>query len=173
DGTIVRIAPLTVLADEEKQRGDLNKAQADSGTITTITKQLSYSKGEEMVTLLKNAQVLSHRGQAFVDTRTNTLIISDLSERLAGVSDLVATLDKPQPQVEIEARIVQTNKNYSRALGIQWGFNGRVDPTLGNTTNLAFPNSVNVGGQIGAGIAGANAAAGSAVPASTGGTSAV
>src|SRR5262249_26427071 len=53
------------------------------------------------------------------------------------------------PQVEIEARIVQTNKDYARALGVQWGFNGRVDPALGNTTNLAFPNNGNIGGRVG------------------------
>ena len=59
-----------------------------------------------------------------VDPRTNTLIITDLPDRLTTATDLIATLDKPQPQVEIEARIVQTNKNFARALGVQWGFNG-------------------------------------------------
>jgi type IV pilus assembly protein PilQ len=61
----------------------------------------------------------------------------------------VLTLDRPQPQVEIEARIVQTNKDYARALGVQWGFSGRVEPGLGNTTNLAFPNNGNLGGRVG------------------------
>ena len=42
--------------------------------------------------------------------------------------DLIDTLDRAQPQVEIEARIVQTNKNYARALGVQWGFNGQRRP---------------------------------------------
>src|SRR5262249_50217620 len=149
DGTIVRIAPLTTLAAEEKERSDLAKAQADAGQVTTLTRQLSYAKGEEMVTLLKQANVLSNRGQAFVDTRTNTLIVTDLAERLTATTELISTIDRPQPQVEIEARIVQTNKNYARALGVQWGFNGRVDPALGNTTNLAFPNNGNFGGRTG------------------------
>jgi type IV pilus assembly protein PilQ len=149
DGTIVRIAPLNVLAAEEKERSDLAKAQADAGQVTTFTRQLSYAKGEEMVTLLKQANVLSNRGQAFVDSRTNTLIVTDLADRLTATSDLIATIDRPQPQVEIEARIVQTNKNYARALGVQWGFNGRVDPALGNTTNLAFPNSGSLNGRTG------------------------
>jgi type IV pilus secretin PilQ/predicted competence protein len=149
DGTIVRIAPLAALAAEEKERSDLAKAQADAGQVTTLTRQLSYAKGEEMVALLKQANVLSNRGQAFVDTRTNTLIVTDLAERLAATTDLITTIDRPQPQVEIEARIVQTNKSYARALGVQWGFNGRVDPALGNTTNLAFPNTGNLGGRTG------------------------
>ena len=80
------------------------------------------------------------------DVRTNTLIITDLADRLTTAIDLINTLDRAQPQVEIEARIVQVNKNYPRNLGVQWGFNGRVDPALGNTTNLAFPNSGTLSG---------------------------
>jgi len=131
-----------------------------------LTRQLSYSKGDEIVTLLKSANILSNRGQAFVDTRTNTLIVTDLQERLTNTSDLIDTLDKPQPQVEIEARIVQTNKTYARALGVQWGFNGTVSPALGNTTGLAFPNS----GTLSGGLAGGRAVN---LPAPGGVTSAV
>jgi type IV pilus assembly protein PilQ len=141
DGTIVRISPLATLANEEKERGDLAKAQADAGQLTIRTFPLSYAKGEDIATLLKAANILSNRGSAFVDHPTNTLIVTDLQERLMNTADLIDTLDKAQPQVEIEARIVQTNKTYARALGIQWGFNGAVSPALGNTTNLAFPNS--------------------------------
>src|SRR5262249_16734167 len=149
DGTIVRIAPLATLAAEEKERSDLAKAQADAGQLTTFTRQLSYAKGEEMVALLKQANVLSNRGQAFVDTRTNTLIVTDLADRLAATTELISTIDRAQPQVEIEARIVQTNKTYARSLGVQWGFNGRVDPAPGNPTNLASPNKGSLTGRTG------------------------
>ncbi len=149
DGTIVRIAPLDALEAEQKKLSDLAKAQAEAGQITTQTRQLSYAKGEELVALLKSANVLSNRGTAFVDVRTNTLIVTDLADRLVSATQLIDTLDTPQPQVEIEARIVQTNKDYARALGVQWGFNGRVDPALGNTTPLAFPNNGNLGGRTG------------------------
>ena len=160
DGTIVRIAPLAVLSAEEKDRSDLAKAQADAGTISTLTRQLSYSKGEDIVAILKQASILSARGQAFVDARTNTLIVTDLQDRLTNTADLINTLDRPQPQVEIEARIVQANRNYARAIGVQWGFLGSVTPALGNTTGLAFPNSGTLGGATG----GTQGAAGSAVP---------
>jgi len=148
DGTIVRVAPLTALADEESQRRKLAEEQAQAGTLEVLTKSLSYAKADQLSPLLTKS-ALSQRGIIQVDVRTNTLIITDLPERLKIASDLIATLDKAQPQVEIEARIVQANKNYARQLGIQWGFNGKADPTLGNTTNLAFPNSVNVGGNVG------------------------
>jgi type IV pilus secretin PilQ/predicted competence protein len=164
DGTIVRIAPLTVLSAEEKERGDLAKAQADASQLTTLTRQLSYAMADQLRTLLEKS-VLSARGSVQVDARTNTLIITDLADRLTSASDLITTLDRPQPQVEIEARIVQTNKNYARALGVQWGFNGRVDPSLGNTTNLAFPNNGSLAGRTG-GIQGPATGATTGVPTS-------
>ncbi len=150
DGTIVRIAPREVFTSEDKGRSDAAAAQALAGDLVVLTKTLSYAKAEELRDLLTRS-ALSPRGTVQVDPRTNTLIISDLQERLQTASDLIATLDKPQPQVEIEARIVQTNKNYARQLGVQWGFNGKVDPALGNTTGLAFPNNGSLGGQAGGG----------------------
>jgi type IV pilus assembly protein PilQ len=110
---------------------------------------LSYARAEELQNLLTRS-ALSQRGTVQVDPRTNTLIITDLADRLNTATDLINTLDKAQPQVEIEARIVQTSRNYARALGVQWGFSGRVEPALGNTTNLAFPNSGSLGGRLGA-----------------------
>ena len=149
DGTIVRIAPMTTLADEETQRRKLSDEQALAGQLRVITRTLSYSKAEEMVQLLTKS-ALSQRGTVQVDPRTNTLIITDLADRLTTAEELLTTLDRAQPQVEIEARIVQADKNYARRLGIQWGFNGLVDPTLGNTTGLAFPNNGALGGRVGA-----------------------
>ena len=153
DGTIVRIAPLTVLADEEQQRRKLSDEQALAGEIRVLTKTLSYAKAEEVKPLLLKSS-LSPRGNVEVDGRTNTLIITDLADRLSTASDLLNTLDKPQPQVEIEARIVQVNKNFQRTLGVQWGFNGTASPALGNATGLPFPNSVSVTGAQGGSING-------------------
>ena len=141
DGTIVRIAPNAALKAEEDDRKALLDAQSDASQLSTLQRQLSYAKGEDVAALLKTANVLSKRGQANVDPRTNTLIVRDVPSQFAEITAIIDTLDRAQPQVEIEARIVQTNKNYARALGVQWGFHGKVDPALGNTTNLAFPNN--------------------------------
>ena len=148
DGTIIRIAPLTVLAEEEGQRRRLADEQALTGELRVLTKTLSYSKAEELRELLLRS-ALSRRGIVQVDPRTNTLIITDLPAALATASELIATLDKPQPQVEIEARIVQTTRNFARALGVQWGILGRMTPELGNTTPLAFPNQGSLTGRAG------------------------
>jgi type IV pilus assembly protein PilQ len=148
DGTIVRIAPLTVLADEEAQRRKLSDEQALAGELRVLTRSLSYAKAEDLRQLLTQT-VLSQRGQIQFDARTNTLIINDLADRLERASSLITTLDRPEPQVEIEARIVQTTRDFARNIGIQWGFNGRATPALGNTLPFSFPNQGAIGGRTG------------------------
>ena len=148
DGTIVRIAPLTVLADEESQRQKLAEAQADAGELRVLTRSLSYAKALNLVQLLKDTS-LSKRGNVQVDERTNTIIITDLAERLTRADELLNTLDRPEPQVEIEARIVQTTRDFARKLGVQWGFNGRASPALGNGLPLSFPNQGSITGRTG------------------------
>ena len=148
DGTIVRIAPLNVLADEEAQRQKLAEAQALAGQLQTLTRTLSYARAEQVQPLITTT-VLSRRGSITTDPRTNTLIISDLPERLSQAGELITTLDRPEPQVEIEARIVQTSRDFAQRLGVQWGFTGRAVPELGNTLPLAFPNQATVDGRTG------------------------
>ncbi|HEY3160563.1 MAG TPA: type IV pilus secretin PilQ [Vicinamibacterales bacterium] len=148
DGTIVRVAPLTVLADEETQRRKLSDEQALSGELRVLTRSLSYARAEDLRPLL-TATVLSSRGSIQTDPRTNTLIINDLPDRLQRANDLLTTLDQPQPQVEIEARIVQTTRQFARTIGVQWGIGGRMSNSIGNTTGLAFPNQGSITGRTG------------------------
>jgi type IV pilus assembly protein PilQ len=147
DGTIVRVAPLSVLADEESQRRKLADEQALSGELRVLTRPLSYARAEDLRALL-TATVLSSRGSIQTDPRTNTIIINDLPERLQRATDLLSTLDAPQPQVEIEARIVQTTRQFARTLGVQWGIGARASNTIGNTTGLAFPNQGSITGRL-------------------------
>lgn len=149
DGTIVRIAPLAVLSEEEAQQRKLADEQALSGRLQVLTRTLSYAKAEDVAPLLTKT-VLSSRGQVQTDARTNTLIINDLAERLTQAVDLIGTLDQPQPQVEIEARIVQTTREFARTLGVQWGVGARASQALGNTLPLAFPNQGSITGRTGA-----------------------
>ena len=148
EGTIVRIAPLASLADEESQRRKLTEERALSGELEVLTRPLSYAKANELTPLLTRT-ALSPRGDIQIDARTNTIIIRDLASRLQGAAQLIDTLDKPQPQVEIEARIVTTTRDFARRIGVQWGMNGRAAQDIGNTTNLAFPNQIALGGRTG------------------------
>ena len=148
EGTIVRIAPIAILAEEEGERRKLSEAKALAGDLKVQTYALSYAKANELQPLLVKS-ALSTRGQIQVDARTNTIIITDLPDRIQTAKALIDTLDRPEPQVEVEARVVQTTRSFAKAIGVQWGFNGRATPGVGNTTGLAFPNNGTLGGRTG------------------------
>jgi type IV pilus assembly protein PilQ len=148
DGTIVRIVPLSVLTEEQRERAALQQQQALAGETRVQTFALSYAKAGELSPLLTQS-ALSQRGKIQVDARTNTLIITDLPDRLQTAATLIGTLDQPEPQVEVEARIVQTTRDFARAVGIQWGLNGRMNQQIGNTMPFAFPNNGTIGGRVG------------------------
>ena len=115
DGTIVRIAPLTVLADEESQRRKLADEQALAGELRVLTKTLSYAKAEELQALLDQERAVAARHGAGrrADQHADHHRPAGSARRRA--IDLIDDARRAQPQVEIEARIVQTNKNYARA----------------------------------------------------------
>jgi type IV pilus assembly protein PilQ len=165
EGNIIRIAPLSVLSSEQKEQAEYQAQQALAGELRVQTFSLSYARGDAVSPILTKS-VLSPRGQIQVDPRTNMLIIQDLPDRLATAASLIGTLDRPQPQVEVEARVVQTSRDFARAIGIQWGFNGRANSAIGNTTGLAFPNSGAIGGRV-SGNQTANDPRGGNEPAST------
>jgi type IV pilus assembly protein PilQ len=100
--------------------------------------------------------ILSQRGSVTIDGRTNTLIIKELPNYIDTVIAVIETLDIPEPQVMIEARIVETTKRFTRTLGIRWGFEGVADAAHGNTTGLEFPNHGTVDGGVGLLTGGAN-----------------
>ncbi len=141
DGTIVRVAPITVLSEEEASRRKLSEEQALSGELKVMTKALNYAEAEQLAPLLKG-NALSARGTVAVDSRTNTVVINDLPLYLAKAEALLNSLDQSEGQVEIEARIVSTSKTFAHQLGVKWGFLGQATPELGNTTGVSFPNTV-------------------------------
>jgi type IV pilus assembly protein PilQ len=141
------VAPLQVLAEEETARRKLTDEQALSGELKVITRSLSYAQAIDLEPLLKG-NALSNRGTTAVDKRTNTIVINDLAPYLAKAEALLVSLDQPEGQVEIEARIVSTSKAFARELGVKWGFLGQATPEVGNTTGVAFPNSVAGGATI-------------------------
>jgi len=92
---------------------------------------------------------LSRRGGIEVDGRTNTLIVTDVRENIEAVRQLVALLDQPEPQVEIETRIVVANRNFSRDLGVllsasvlNTGTGGRINASTTTALNVAAPTTV-------------------------------
>jgi type IV pilus assembly protein PilQ len=64
---------------------------------------------------------LSRRGGIEVDGRGNRLIVTDVRRNIDSIRQLVAFLDQPEPQVEIEVRIVIAQRNFLREIGVQLG----------------------------------------------------
>ncbi len=92
---------------------------------------------------------LSRRGGIEVDGRTNTLIVTDVRENIEAVRQLVALLDQPEPQVEIETRIVVATRNFSRDLGVllsasvfNTGTGGNINASTTTALNAAAPTTV-------------------------------
>jgi len=146
EDNVIRIARLSDLQKEADDRRKLKEAKDLEGDLVDYSRRISYAKADTLSGVLKQAGALSARGQVNVDARTNTIIIRDLPQWLEKSKALIADLDTATPQVEIEARIVVTTRNFTRDLGIQWGFGAEASPRFGNTTNYSFPNSIVLNG---------------------------
>jgi type IV pilus assembly protein PilQ len=148
DGPIVRVLTREARGRELKEDAEQRKATDPAPALESIRLRLHHASAAALKKLLEQARLLSARGTADVDERTNMLIVRDLADHIAEIRQLVADLDHPEPQIEIEARILQTSRDTARALGSQLGVNGRVSPELGNTTPLAFPNRGSLSGRV-------------------------
>jgi type IV pilus assembly protein PilQ len=122
DGNVLRIATKETMKKEADEQKDLAKAQIEAADMVTTTRTLNYAKASDLVDTIK--KFLSPRGDVLADPRTNTLIISDIPTVLPVVDNLLRELDKKTQQVEIEARVVAANRNFSRELGSQFAFSG-------------------------------------------------
>ncbi len=146
EGNILRIAPMSVLTREDEEQRRLKESKELGGPVIVKTITLSYSKAKDVYALLRSK--ISTRGEIIVDDRTNTLIVSEVKDKLDLLEKLITVVDTPTPQVSIEARVVEASTTFVRNLGIQWGFKGIADPFYGNATSLQFPNSVLVNGAL-------------------------
>lgn len=142
-GNVIWVAPLAELAARERQRFEAHARAADLEPLASRTFALSYPRADEVQRLLTapGAQrVLSKRGAAMADTRTNLLFVTDLAARLDQVAQLIDAIDKPNRQVLIEARIVEGEHGFSRELG------ARLSMRTAGVKPDADPPSVGLGG---------------------------
>ena len=125
NGNVVWIAPRDELATKEKLDLEQRSQITDLEPTRTESFELNYQKAADMRTLLATPgqSVLSKRGTAAVDVRTNQLFVQDTPTRLEEVRKLIAKVDIPVRQVLIEARIVEATDLFSKNLGVRLGFN--------------------------------------------------
>ena len=115
---VLRVAKIDKLQKEAEERKKLDETKALAGELQTITRPLSYAKVMDVQKILK--ELLTKRGSVILDDRTNTLIITDLPRNIGIIDDLIQTLDVQIQQVQIEARIVEANKNWQQQFGVKW-----------------------------------------------------
>ena len=138
-GNVVWIAPRDELATKEKLAFEAQAQIADLEPMRTETFQLNYQKAEAFQKILTDTtqKILSKRGSAVIDPRTNIIFVQDIPSKLDEVRSLIKTVDIASRQVLIEARIVEASDTFSRNLGARIGFNdftGRGDQ-LPNSTH--------------------------------------
>jgi type IV pilus assembly protein PilQ len=152
NGNVIWIAPRDELATKEKLELEAQQQISDLEPLRSETFQLNYTKAADLVQLLRggaqaggstNLPILSKRGSAVADVRTNIVFVQDIPSRLEAARRMIATTDIPVRQVLIEARIVEANDKFGRSLGVRLGTHWF------NTSRLfGGPNRYTVGGQL-------------------------
>ena len=124
NGNVVLIAPSDELATKEKLALESSQQISELEPLRTESFVLSYAKATDVKSLLsdKDQKILSKRGSATTDPRTNTVFVQDVSARLEEARRLITQLDVPVRQVMIEARIVIADDKFTRQLGARFNF---------------------------------------------------
>lgn len=124
NGNVILIAPREEIATKEKLEFESKMQIGDLEPLRTESFQLNYQKADEVKKLLTDAsqRMLSKRGSAVVDTRTNLLFVQDTPSRLEDVRALIAKVDQTVRQVMIEARIVEAGDSFAKNIGMRLGF---------------------------------------------------
>ncbi len=158
NGNVVLIAPREELALKERQQLEAQQQISQLEPLVFESFQLNYIKASDLENIIStNTQqkfgagagqtrttggqgsILSDRGVALVDPRTNILFVSDTASRLEEVRKIIRQLDTPIRQVVIEARIVIASDKFSKQLGVRFGAQ----------TGFTFDNKKYAGGQGG------------------------
>lgn len=129
-GNVLLVAPAEEIAARERQELESQKQIAELAPLRRELIQVNYAKAADMAKLFQsvtsaNGGVSDDRGSITVDERTNSIIAYQTQERLDELRRIVAQLDVAVRQVMIEARIVEANVNYDKALGVRWGGSAR------------------------------------------------
>ncbi|MGB8516496.1 MAG: type IV pilus secretin PilQ [Gallionella sp.] len=150
NGNVIQVAPREELAAKEKVDLTAKQEISELEDLKTETFMLNYIKAEAFKKIVTDPvqKLLSKRGSAVFDERTNQIFIQDTPSKLDEVRKIIAKVDVPVRQVMIEARVVEASDLFSRSLGVNMTF-----------TNNQLNAGPVAGGPGGAGIAAAGVTA--------------
>lgn len=139
-GNVILVAPSDELAAKEKQALEAIQQIDDLEPVRTEVYTLKYMKAESLKDILSDPKqkILSKRGSAVLDPRTNTVFVQDTPKYLEQVQAIINKTDVAVRQVMIESRLVIADDKYSKALGARFGVTqtstpGRSASTIGST----------------------------------------
>jgi len=141
EGNVLMVAPAAEIAEQERLQVEANKQLQELAPLETAFVRIKYADAAEIFELFTaddsqsgqsggategnaTTSILSERGSAIVDQRTNTIILTDTEEKINEFKRLISEIDVPIKQVLIEARIVIANTDFKKELGVTWGLAG-------------------------------------------------
>lgn len=155
EGNVLMVAPSAEIAEQERLQVEANMQLQELAPLETAFVRIKYADAREVFELFTATRteagqaggggrdgnatntILSERGSAIVDERTNTIILTDTEDKINEFRRLIGEIDVPTKQVLIEARIVIANTDFKKELGATWGLAG-IDKLAGDTTSSAF-----------------------------------
>lgn len=153
-GNTIVFAPKAEISARRKEEQEQENQIDDTKPLVTQSFSIKYQKAEDIKTLVSDTKqsLLSKRGSAVVDIRTNTLFIKDIDTSLVKIQEILNKIDIPQRQVLIESRIVNADEGFSKSLGSRFGVmknnywstggpNKSVDYTVGSTLSSNYDTS--------------------------------
>jgi len=145
-GNVIWIAPSDELATKEKLALEAKQQIEELEQMRTETFRLRFQKAENFKKILSDEKqkILSKRGSAVIDERTNTLFIQDTPAKLDEVRSLINQVDIAVRQVMIDSRVVEAGDNFSKSLGARLGFHD----TTGQGVGVANGQRMVIGGMI-------------------------
>ena len=149
DGNIIRVSTVEKLKEEREALRAANEALAQSEPLHVRYIKVNYAKADEKFVKKIQEKILTERGTATWDERTNTIVIRDIDSGIADAEEMISHFDTQTPQILIEANIVEASENFVRDLGIQWGYTYKASPETGNATGVNFPGRILAGGDLG------------------------
>ena len=124
-GNVLMVAPAEELAAREKLELESRQQISELAPLRTEFIEVRYASAPEIFALFESSGegegVLSGRGSVIVDERTNSIILTETTEKINEFREVLEKLDVPVRQVLIEARIVTASSNFSDAMGVRWG----------------------------------------------------
>ena len=164
NGNVILIAPREEIATKEKLEYESKVQIGDLEPLRTESFQMNYIKGADVKKLLTDSKqtLLSKRGSALLDDRSNILFVQDTPSRLEDVRAMIAKIDIPVRQVMIEARIVEAGDTFAKNLGVRLGtgavtsksekdsVTGAISTTYTKETDLGWINMGSNTGGLGA-----------------------